>query len=79
MIVDLDWAIVGSANFVYRSFELNYEVVVAGEVTVLVTDLEVSMRADMGRSKEIALKDIREWSIFERGRNRLASVLREQL
>ncbi|HET7692915.1 MAG TPA: phospholipase D-like domain-containing protein [Gemmatimonadota bacterium] len=79
VIVDRDWAIVGSANFDNRSFELNYEVVVAGEDTVLVADLEGSMRADMRRSKEITLKDVQEWSILERGRDRLASALREQL
>ena len=79
VIVDRDWAIVGSANFDNRSFELNYEVMVAGEDTVLVADLEGSMRADMRRSKEITLKDVREWSILERGRDRLVSALREQL
>ncbi|HJU86133.1 MAG TPA: phospholipase D-like domain-containing protein [Gemmatimonadota bacterium] len=77
--VDGDWAVVGSANFDNRSFELNYEVMLAIEDSVLVSKLNRSMRADVRESREITLKDVEEWSLLERARNRLATLLREQI
>ena len=77
--VDDDWAIVGSANFDNRSFELNYEVMVVAEDSMLVDSLQKSMRSDLRRSREITLADVEEWSLLERVRDRLATVLREQL
>jgi cardiolipin synthase len=77
--VDDDGAIVGSANFDNRSFELNYEVMIAVEDSALVHALERSMREDVRESREITLADVDEWSPLERARDRLATVLREQI
>ena len=77
--VDNDWAIVGSANFDNRSFELNYELMVAVQDSTLVDALERSMRADVRESREITLEDVESWSPLERARDRLATVLREQI
>jgi cardiolipin synthase len=77
--VDDDWAIIGSANFDNRSFELNYEVMVAVEDPALVASLQESMRADLRESREIKLEDVNGWSPLARARDRLATVLREQI
>ena len=77
--VDGEWAIVGSANFDNRSFELNYEVVLAVEDATLAARLDASMREDLGRSREITLADVDSWSPLERARDRLAVALREQI
>ena len=77
--VDDDWAIVGSANFDNRSFELNYEIVVAIQDSSLVRALERSMRDDVRESREITLEDVERWSPLARARDRLATVLREQI
>jgi cardiolipin synthase len=77
--VDDDWAIVGSANFDNRSFELNYEVMIAVQDSALVRVLERSMRDDVRESREITLEDVEKWSLLERARDRLAALLREQI
>jgi cardiolipin synthase len=77
--VDDDWAIIGSANFDNRSFELNYEVMVAVEDPALVASLQESMRADLRESREITIEDVDAWSPLARARDRLATVLREQI
>jgi cardiolipin synthase len=77
--VDDAWAIVGSANFDNRSFELNYEVMLAVEDRELVESLQESMRADLEESREITLEDVEAWSPLARARDRLATVLREQI
>lgn len=77
--VDGDWAIVGSSNFDNRSFELNYEIVLAVEDPALVEDLRASMRGDLERSREVTLEDVEAWTPLERARDRLALSLREQI
>jgi cardiolipin synthase len=77
--VDDAWAIVGSANFDNRSFELNYEVMLAVEDRELVESLQESMRADLEESREITLEVVEAWSPLARARDRLATVLREQI
>ena len=77
--VDDDWSIIGSANFDNRSFELNYEVVLAVEDPALVAELNGSIRADLERSREVKLADVEAWSPLARVRDRLALALREQI
>jgi cardiolipin synthase A/B len=77
--VDDDWAIIGSANFDNRSFELNYEVTVAVEDPALVGSLQESMRADLRESREVTIEEVNAWSPLARARDRLATVLREQI
>ena len=77
--IDDDWAVIGSANFDNRSFELNYEVMTAIEDPSLVDALRRSMSGDLRKSREIKLAEVEDWSLLERMRDRLASVLREQI
>lgn len=79
LTVDREWAIVGSANFDNRSFELNYETVLAVEDPALVEALDASMRRDIERSREITREDVAGWSPLERARDHLALSLREQI
>ncbi len=79
VIVDDRWAIIGSANFDNRSFELNDEITLAVEDPSLVTDIEASFRHDLERSRRIEEADIRNRSLRARSRSRLSLMLREQL
>lgn len=79
MTVDEDWAVIGSANFDNRSFELNYELMIGVRDSAFVTELERSMRADARESREITLDEVREWSPLARARDRMATALREQI
>lgn len=77
--VDNQWAVIGSSNFDSRSFELNYEIAVAVYDPSLVDALQASYAKDLKNAREITLKEVDAWSPFERARNQLALVLREQL
>lgn len=77
--VDGAWAIIGSPNFDNRSFELNHEIALAVVDSALVDSLEATFADDLDRSRRITLEDVREWSLAERVRDRLAWLLREQL
>ncbi|MFN2431554.1 MAG: phospholipase D-like domain-containing protein, partial [Gemmatimonadota bacterium] len=77
--VDEGWSVVGSSNFDNRSFDLNYEITLAIPDSGLTSRLREVYEADLAKSSEVTLEDVREWSVFERARNRLAYALREQL
>lgn len=77
--VDREWAIVGSANFDSRSFEINFEIAVAVFDSTFVDALDASFEEDLRRAREITLEEIEDWSWLARGRNRLARAFREQL
>jgi len=77
--VDRDWAVVGSANFDSRSFEINFEIVVAVFDSVFVEELDASFEEDLRQAREITLEEVEAWSWFARARNRLTRLFREQL
>lgn len=77
--VDGEWCAVGSANFDNRSFDLNYEVMLAVQQRGLVNAIDGSFDDDLERSREITLEEVDAWGLRERLTNRAASVLREQL
>jgi cardiolipin synthase len=79
VIVDGAWALIGSPNFDSRSIELNYEIAVAVYDRAFAQELSTSFARDLKRSREITLDDVDEWSAFERLRDQLALLLREQL
>ena len=79
MIVDGAWAVVGSANFDNRSFELNYELTLGVRDSALVQRLDRTYRADLAESREVTLEEVRSQPALERARSRLAHLLREQL
>lgn len=79
MVVDGAWSVVGSANFDYRSFDLNYEL----QLGVADPELAVAIRAafenDLERSREITLGQVERWSLPARLRDRFAWLVKEQL
>jgi cardiolipin synthase len=77
--VDREWAIVGSANFDSRSFEINFEIAVAVFDEPFVAKLDASFEEDLLRAREITLEDLERRSWMEGARNQLARMLREQL
>jgi cardiolipin synthase len=77
--VDREWAIVGSANFDSRSFEINFEIAVAVFDAPFVATLDASFEEDLRRAREITLEDVESRSWMERARDQLARMLREQL
>jgi cardiolipin synthase A/B len=77
--VDGEWAIVGSANFDSRSFEINFEVAVAVFDGAFAEEIDASFEADLRRSREITLEEVDGWSWAARIRNAAARMLREQL
>jgi len=77
--VDREWAIVGSANFDSRSFEINFEIAVAVFDAPFVATLDASFEEDLRQAREITLEDVERRSWLERARDRAARMLREQL
>jgi len=77
--VDREWAIVGSANFDSRSFEINFEIAVAVFDAPFVAKLDASFEEDLHRAREITLEDVEDRSLLERARDQMARMLREQL
>jgi cardiolipin synthase len=79
VVVDGAWALIGSPNFDSRSIELNHEIAVAVYDDAFAQELTASFARDLKRSRQVMLADVEEWSVFERLRDRLALLLREQL
>lgn len=79
LIVDGEWAVVGSANFDNRSFDLNYEIVLAIADAEFAAELEESIEGDLARAEEVVRDDVKGWSLPQRARNRLAVAFREQV
>lgn len=77
--VDDNMAVIGSSNFDSRSFEMNYEVVLAVYDPTLVTVLKAEYAHDVSRSKEVTMADVDSWSLPARVRDDLAALLREKL
>lgn len=77
--VDDTWAVIGSSNFDSRSFELNYEMVLATQDPSLVDRLNASFEQDLRSSREITLEDLESWNMFDRLRHNAALLLREQI
>lgn len=77
--VDGRWAIIGTSNFDYRSFELNYEIALAVTGGDLVGALDAAFVNDLARAREITPETVRGWSIPARVRDRAAHLLRRQL
>ncbi len=75
VVVDGAWALVGSANFDFRSFALNFElgaVVFGRDFAAL---LEERFRRDLTDSREVTLAAVERRSFAERGRLGLARLL----
>ncbi|GAT35139.1 cardiolipin synthase [Terrimicrobium sacchariphilum] len=76
MLADSEVAIVGSVNFDYRSFMLNFELAAAVEDSRFAKDVEKMFEADFARSIEEDLKaKFEENSFFFRLRCRLSALM----
>lgn len=79
LTVDREWAVVGTANFDNRSFELNYEVMLAVRDPAFVRSLDATFEADRARSVEITPDMVERRSVLARVRDWLVMGLREQI
>ncbi len=79
VVVDDAWSFIGSPDFDSRSFELNYEIALAVRDTELAEAIAASFEDDLGHAREVMPATVEDWSMFERARNHLALLLREQL
>lgn len=76
---DDDWAVIGSANFDNRSFELNYEsnlVVVDGGLT---KSLRAAFESDLERAEEVTLERLEREAAWKQWLGKLLVVVRDQL
>jgi len=79
VLVDDRWAIVGSANFDNRSFELNDEIVLLVEDSGFVARVRETYARDLEAARRITLEDVADRSWVDRVKSALALVFREQL
>jgi len=56
VVTDGAWAVVGTANFDYRSLFLNYELTLVSRDTALCASLERQFMADLAQSREVQLR-----------------------
>jgi cardiolipin synthase len=78
IVVDGQWSVVGSANMDVRSIELNVENVLGILDEGFAATLEATFQEDLKHAREIRLEEWRRRGIWERIKERLASLLAEQ-
>ncbi len=78
LIIDDEWAVVGSTNFDNRSFGLNDEVNLAAFDPKLATRLREDFERDLGNSREVSLEEWRKRPLFERGYEQVGRLLERQ-
>jgi cardiolipin synthase len=66
MVVDGEWAVVGSTNFDHRSFGLNDEVNVAALDPALAGSIESDFEKDLTQSRRVSLAEWQNRSVWER-------------
>ena len=64
MLVDGEWAFMGSSNCDVRSFRLNFELDFVAEKGVFIQDLRKQFENELAASKEITLKEVNNKNIF---------------
>jgi cardiolipin synthase len=79
MLVDGAWATVGTANFDNRSFALNEETNICFHDPALVENLRVTFDADLTRCKPIDLAEWRTRGLWQRTKERFASLIEDQV
>ena len=79
MVVDGEWAVVGSTNFDHRSFGLNDEVNVAALDPGLAGHIESDFEKDLTQARRVTLAEWQNRSLWERGMELLGWLIaREQ-
>jgi cardiolipin synthase len=79
LVVDGVWSALGSANFDNRSFQLNDEAVLCTQDEEFAGHLTAAFEKDLTVSREITLEDWSSRSVWERGREVAARLLRREL
>ena len=79
MLVDGVWATVGTANFDNRSFALSEETNICFHEPALVEQLQAIFLADLERCRRIELADWRKRGLWQRTKERLASLIEDQV
>jgi cardiolipin synthase len=79
MLVDDLFAVVGSANFDFRSMFINFEITLIGQEKKFIQDVEVMLTQDFKQCREIFLDEYKKLSLLKkitsRGANLLAPLL----
>jgi cardiolipin synthase A/B len=78
MIVDDQWAVVGSTNFDSRSFRLNDEVNLAAYAPQFARRLIEDFRQDMQQSKELTYEQWKKRPIWERATETFGALIQSQ-
>jgi cardiolipin synthase len=79
MVVDDAWATVGTTNFDNRSFSLSEETNVCLHDPKPVEELRRIFEADLARCKKIARADWRRRGVWQRAKERFASLIEDQV
>ena len=66
MVVDGQWAVVGSTNMDHRSFGLNDEINLATLDTTLASRIESDFEKDLKQSKRVTLEEWQKRGLWER-------------
>ena len=68
MVVDGEWAVMGSTNFDHRSFGLNDEVNLASLDPALAANIEADFEKDLTRARRITLPEWQHRGLWEHGK-----------
>ena len=79
ILVDDDFASVGTANFDVRSFRLNFEIVAAVIDQGFAGEVEKMLEADLAQSRPLEKSYYENWSIWFRLKVRIAYLLSQTL
>lgn len=79
VVVDDEWTVVGTANFDNRSFELNYELMLAVHDEEFAESMARRYEEDLSYTREIVPSDVERRTLLERARDWMAYLLREQI
>lgn len=74
MLVDNHFAVVGSANFDFRSMFINFEITVVGQETKFVSDVTKMLERDMQHSRLVSLQEYEDMSLWKKISSRAANL-----
>ena len=74
MLVDNRLAVIGSANFDFRSMFINFEITVVGQETKFVNDVAQMLQRDIEHSREVHQQEYEEMSLWRKITSRAANL-----
>ena len=75
MLVDDLFAVVGSANFDFRSMFTNFEITVVGQEKKFISDVDTMLSKDFVCSREISIDEFKDLSLWKKISTRAANLL----